>query len=51
MRRGELKNFTGVDAPYEAPEEAELAIKSGTTSPDEATDNVVELPPMPYQAA
>jgi bifunctional enzyme CysN/CysC len=42
-RRGELKNFTGVDAPYEAPEGAELEIKSGTTSPDDAADHVVEL--------
>ena len=42
-RRGELKNFTGIDAPYEAPEAAELAIKTGTTGPEEAAKHVVEL--------
>jgi bifunctional enzyme CysN/CysC len=42
-RRGELKNFTGVDAPYEAPESAELEIETGVTSPDTAADLVLEL--------
>jgi bifunctional enzyme CysN/CysC len=42
-RRGELKNFTGIDAPYEAPEHPELAIKSGTTSPKQAAEYVIEF--------
>ena len=27
-RAGEIKNFTGIDSPYEAPEQAELTIKT-----------------------
>ena len=34
-RRGELKNFTGIDSPYEAPENAEIVID---TSVDAAED-------------
>ncbi|MFZ2950624.1 MAG: adenylyl-sulfate kinase, partial [Desulfuromonadaceae bacterium] len=33
-RRGELKNFTGIDSLYEPPESAELHLKSGTESPE-----------------
>ena len=29
-RKGEIKQFTGIDSPYEAPDAAELAIKTGT---------------------
>jgi adenylylsulfate kinase len=36
-RAGELKNFTGVDDPYEAPLSAELTIDATATSPQEAT--------------
>ena len=32
-RAGELKNFTGIDDPYEAPENPELIIKTGELSP------------------
>jgi bifunctional enzyme CysN/CysC len=32
-RRGEIKNFTGVDAPYEAPTTAELVIDTGAGPP------------------
>lgn len=34
-RKGELKNFTGIDSPYEAPENAELVIDTSTKSPEE----------------
>ena len=36
-RAGQLKNFTGIDDPYEAPEKPELTIDAATTSPQEAT--------------
>src|SRR5207302_1210427 len=36
-RAGQLKNFTGVDDPYEAPLHAELVLDATSTSPQEAT--------------
>jgi bifunctional enzyme CysN/CysC len=41
-RAGELKNFTGIDSPYEAPEAAEIRIDTVATSPEEAADLIVE---------
>src|SRR5579864_7354858 len=40
-RRGELKHFTGVDSPYEAPEHAEIRIDTLATTPSEAVDLIV----------
>jgi bifunctional enzyme CysN/CysC len=40
-RRGELKNFTGIDSPYEPPEQPELRIDTTTTLADAAADRVV----------
>jgi bifunctional enzyme CysN/CysC len=40
-RRGELKNFTGIDSPYEEPEEAELRIDTGALSAEQAADAVI----------
>ncbi|HYL03107.1 MAG TPA: sulfate adenylyltransferase subunit CysN [Steroidobacteraceae bacterium] len=40
-RRGELKNFTGIDSPYEAPENAEIRIDTTATSADEAAQRIV----------
>jgi len=40
-RRGELKNFTGVDAPYEAPEAAEVTIDTAELTPEAAADALV----------
>nr|MBP9714012.1 adenylyl-sulfate kinase [Sterolibacterium sp.] len=40
-RRGELKNFTGIDSPYEAPAQPELRIDTTQCTPDEAADQVV----------
>jgi bifunctional enzyme CysN/CysC len=42
-RRGELKNFTGIDSPYEAPEQPELRVDTATMTVDEAADAVIEL--------
>jgi adenylylsulfate kinase len=36
-RAGELKNFTGIDDPYEAPATAELVIDATNVSPQQAT--------------
>jgi len=36
-RAGQLKGFTGIDDPYEPPQNAELTIDATSTSPQEAT--------------
>jgi bifunctional enzyme CysN/CysC len=41
-RAGELKNFTGIDSPYEPPENAEIHIDTTALSADEAADLIVE---------
>jgi bifunctional enzyme CysN/CysC len=41
-RRGELKNFTGIDSPYEAPEHAELRIDTTTLAAEEAAEMVLQ---------
>ena len=41
-RRGELKNFTGIDSPYETPESPEIRIDSTTMTPEQAADLVVD---------
>jgi bifunctional enzyme CysN/CysC len=40
-RRGELKNFTGISSPYEAPENPELQIDTTTLTPEAATELIV----------
>ncbi|WP_411288782.1 sulfate adenylyltransferase subunit CysN [Phenylobacterium sp.] len=39
-RAGELKNFTGVDSPYEAPENPEIRIDTTKVSPEEAAEQI-----------
>ncbi len=41
-RRGELKNFTGIDSPYEAPENPELRIDTTAMSADQAAEHIVQ---------
>jgi bifunctional enzyme CysN/CysC len=41
-RSGQLKNFTGIDSPYEAPEEPELRIDTTAMTPEQAADYIVE---------
>jgi adenylylsulfate kinase len=41
-RAGELKNFTGIDDPYEAPENPELRLESGRYAPEVLAEQVVE---------
>jgi bifunctional enzyme CysN/CysC len=40
-RRGELPNFTAVDAPYEAPEHPEIHIRTAAMTPEEAAELVM----------
>jgi bifunctional enzyme CysN/CysC len=40
-RRGELINFTGIDSPYEPPEQPELRIDTTATTPEQAAEDVV----------
>lgn len=40
-RSGQLKNFTGVDSPYEAPESPELRIDTTAIDPVEAAERIV----------
>jgi bifunctional enzyme CysN/CysC len=41
-RRGELKNFTGIDSPYEPPENAEIRIDTTRATPEEAASVIVD---------
>ncbi|SIT18827.1 sulfate adenylyltransferase subunit CysN [Paracoccus saliphilus] len=41
-RSGELKNFTGIDSPYEEPETAELIVNTVELTAEEAAEKVVE---------
>ena len=38
---GEIKNFTGVDQPYEAPENADIVLKSALETPEALADRVI----------
>jgi bifunctional enzyme CysN/CysC len=41
-RQGQLKNFTGIDSPYETPEHPELHVSTDATTPEEAASLVLE---------
>ncbi len=41
-RAGKLRNFTGIDSPYEAPASPELRIDTTRESPEEAAERIVE---------
>ena len=40
-RAGEIKNFTGLDSPYEAPENAEIRINTVEMTPEEAAEQIL----------
>lgn len=42
-RRGEIKDFTGVSAPFEAPEHPDLELDTSVLSLEEAVDRVLHL--------
>ncbi|HBI41763.1 MAG TPA: adenylyl-sulfate kinase, partial [Planctomycetales bacterium] len=41
-RAGQLKGFTGIDDPYEAPLQAEITIDATSTSPQQAAQQLME---------
>lgn len=41
-RSGALKNFTGIDSPYEEPEQPEIRIDTTRVSPEDAAEMIVE---------
>jgi adenylylsulfate kinase-like enzyme len=41
--RGEIKGFTGVDDPYEAPEDPDIRIDTDAESPEESAERIVAL--------
>lgn len=41
VRRGELKNFTGIDSPYETPENPDIHIDTTRESPEQAVDRII----------
>ena len=40
-RAGEIKNFTGIDSPYEPPENPDIVLKTAERSVDELADQVI----------
>src|SRR6476620_11838671 len=40
-RAGQIKGFTGIDDPYEAPEKAEIVIDTETTKPEQAAEKIL----------
>lgn len=41
-RAGKIRDFTGVDAPYEAPEDAEIAVRTDKQSLDESVTQILD---------
>ena len=42
-RAGEIKNFTGIDAPYEAPKHPDILIETEKESIEEAVQKVINF--------
>ena len=42
-RAGKIKNFTGIDAPYEAPEHPEIRLDTVGRPPEQLADQIIEL--------
>jgi bifunctional enzyme CysN/CysC len=40
-RRGELRNFTGIDSPYEPPEAPEIHLRTALYSPEDAAEQIL----------
>jgi bifunctional enzyme CysN/CysC len=40
-RAGQLKNFTGIDSPYEAPEQPDIRVNTAEMTPQEAADHII----------
>ena len=41
-RAGNLKNFTGIDSPYEAPDDAELVVNTTELTAEDAAEHIVQ---------
>jgi bifunctional enzyme CysN/CysC len=41
-RAGQLKNFTGIDSPYEPPQSPEIHIDTTSVAPEQAADLIIE---------
>jgi bifunctional enzyme CysN/CysC len=41
-RRGDLKNFTGIDSPYEPPQHAEVHVETTRLGPGEAAERILD---------
>ncbi|HEU4602554.1 MAG TPA: sulfate adenylyltransferase subunit CysN [Steroidobacteraceae bacterium] len=41
-RGGQLKNFTGIDSPYEAPENPEIHLHTALLSPEDAAEQILQ---------
>lgn len=42
-RKGEIKNFTGIDSPFEAPEQPELEVKTQNMEPEESVEQLYQF--------
>jgi adenylylsulfate kinase-like enzyme len=42
-RRGELKNFTGIDSAYEPPESAEISSQNPGLTPETCVEQIVQV--------
>ncbi|TVR36530.1 MAG: adenylyl-sulfate kinase [Cryomorphaceae bacterium] len=42
-RAGEIRNFTGIDAPFEAPEMPEVHLRTANESPEQSAERLFEL--------
>lgn len=42
-RRGEIKNFTGISAPFEAPEHPALSLDTSTLSLEESVKRLLDI--------
>lgn len=50
-RAGEIKNFTGIDAPFEAPQEPQIELHTGVQSIEESVEQALDfiLPRVTYK--
>jgi bifunctional enzyme CysN/CysC len=46
-RRGELRNFTGIDSPYEVPSAPDLRISTSTSTAQQAVEQILALLQLP----
>jgi bifunctional enzyme CysN/CysC len=42
-RKGEIKNFTGIDSPYEPPRNPEIRLATTEQTPEEAADALLKF--------